>query len=164
MEQPEGFEKKGPKGEKLVYKLRKSLCDLKESGCNWNNILQGYLLDEGFEQLLADPCVYYRQSDNMNVVIIVWVDDIIIGASVSSDNNILDSGKSSLSERFKMKDLGKLSWFLGIELVHGKNYIKMNQTKYMAKIPQKLKMAECKPKATPSDLVVNKVKDADSTE
>ena len=160
MQQPEGFEKKGENGEKLVYKLRKSLYGLKQSGRNWNNMLHAYLLDQEFEQSLADPCVYYKNRDNMNVVVIIWVDDIIISAS---NKNILDSVKRSLSEKFKMKDLGKLSWFLGIEFEHGKNYMKMNQTKYLAKILQKFKMADCKPKATPSDLDVNKIRDKDST-
>ena len=43
MEQPEGYEKAVKNGEKLVYKLRKSLYGLKQSGCNWNNMLHGYL-------------------------------------------------------------------------------------------------------------------------
>jgi hypothetical protein len=61
MEQPEGFEKRGENGEKLVCKLNKSLyACLKQSGRNWNNLLHDreYLQKEGFTQSQADPCVY----------------------------------------------------------------------------------------------------------
>ena len=48
MELPEGYE--GKSGEKLVYKLRKSLYGFKQSGRNWNNMLHEYLLGENFTQ------------------------------------------------------------------------------------------------------------------
>ena len=43
MEQPEGFEKVGKNGEKLVSKLKKSLYGLKQSGRNSNNMLHSFL-------------------------------------------------------------------------------------------------------------------------
>ena len=42
MEQPKGFEKVGKNGGKLVYKLKKSLYGLKQSGRNWNNVLHSF--------------------------------------------------------------------------------------------------------------------------
>ena len=128
IEQPKGYEVRGENGEKLVCKLNKSLYGLKQSGRNWNNMLDMYLKNEGFEQSQADPCVYQRSGDDSKVVIIVWVDDIIIAAS---DEATLQSVKHSLSSRFKMKDLGKLSWFLGIQFVCEEGRISMNQTKYL---------------------------------
>ena len=62
VEQPEGFVTVGENGEKLVLKLTKSLYGLKQSGHNWNNVLHEYLIDEHFEQSLADHCVYTVQS------------------------------------------------------------------------------------------------------
>jgi len=56
MEQPEGFEKRGENGEKLVCKLNKSLYGLKQSGRNRNNMLHNYLISQNFSQSLADPC------------------------------------------------------------------------------------------------------------
>lgn len=105
--------------------------------------------------------MYYRNKDDSNVIIIVWVDDIIIGAS---DESLLNSVKFSLGQRFKMKDMGELSWFLGIEFKRENGCIEMNQTKYLEKILFRFKMNDCKPKATPCDLDVNKIRDKDSSE
>ena len=45
-------------------------------------------------------------------VAIVWVDDIII-AGINTD--VLKEAKECLMGKFKMKDLGVLSWFLGMQ-------------------------------------------------
>ena len=164
MEQPEGYEKVGKNGEKLVYKLQKYLYGLKQSGSNWNNALHTYLLGENFQQSLADPCVYHKNESESKVIVIVWVDDIIIGAS---NEALLNNVKSALNNRFKMKDMGQLAWFLGIEFKcngdHGDS-IEMNQTKYLEKLLRRFNMADCKPKVTPCDLGANKIKDEDSVE
>ena len=75
-EQPEGYERKGPNGEKLVCKLKKSLRGLKQSGHNWNNMLHDHFTQEGFVQSVADPCVYDKGTETGRVIAIVWVDDI----------------------------------------------------------------------------------------
>ena len=79
-------------------------------------MLHQYLLDEHFEQSLVDPCVYTRIKDESKVKIIVWVDDIIVAAN--NTQSLVDM-KRSLSEIFKMKDVGPtgpLSWYIGIQL------------------------------------------------
>ena len=68
VEQPEGFVTMGENGEKLVLKLKKSLYGLKQSGRNWNNMLHKYLIDEHFEQSLADHCVYTRFNADCKVL------------------------------------------------------------------------------------------------
>ena len=103
VEQPKGFEQTGAKGEKLVCKLNRSLYGLKQSGRNWNNLLHSHLVEQGFQQSAADHCVYNRQSGKELTIVIIWVDDIIIA---STNDPILMSVKKSLSQRFKMKDLG----------------------------------------------------------
>ena len=58
--------------------------------------------------------------------------------------------------KFKMKDLGILSWFLGIQFKCGNGYVEMNQTQYIERILSRFNMSECKPKAIPCELGVNK--------
>ena len=59
VEQPKGFCNTDDLGRKLVWKLKKSLYGLKQSGRNWNNLLHKCLIDENFNQSLADTCVFF---------------------------------------------------------------------------------------------------------
>ena len=63
-----------------------------------------------------------------------------------------------------MKDLGKLSWFLGIEFKCENGSIEMNQTKYLEKVLKRFKMEDCKPRATPCDVGSNNIQSDDSKE
>ena len=161
IEQPEGYERRGRNGEKLVCKLKRSLYGLKQSGRNWNNMLDMHLKDEGFSQSEVDTCVYYKWEGKSKTIVIVWVDDIIIATSSES---ALKRVKDSLSKMFKMKDLGRLSWFLGIEFKYQKGVIEMNQTKYLEKILKRFNMSDCKPKSTPCDVGSNTVTSCDHKE
>lgn len=59
-------------------------------------------------------------------------------------------------EEFKMKDLGKLKHFLGIEFAKGGGEIKMNQKRYkITNILERFDMTHCKPRSTPCE---NKLK------
>ena len=162
MEQPEGYEKAGKNGDKLVYKLRKSLYGLKESDRNWNNMLHEYLLGENFTQSLADPYVYTRyRSTNEYTIIIIWVDDLIISAS---NEILLQSVKNSLTEKFKMKDLGVLSWFLETEFNCSEGLITMSQKQHIGKLLRKFGITECKSKVTPMVSGQEKYPDTESPE
>ncbi|CAM1292454.1 Uncharacterised protein r2_g164 [Pycnogonum litorale] len=63
-----------------------------------------------------------------------------------------------------MKDLGKLSWFLGIEFNRENDYIEMHQRVYVEKILSRFQMNDCKPKATPCEIGINKIKVDESEE
>ena len=112
----QGFKKLGNNG---VCKLNRSLYRLQQSSRNWNNLLHTFLVKEKFTQSLADPCLYVRSIDDERcVIVIIWVDDIIIAAS---DSDLRNSVEDSLSNRFKMTDLGELKWFLGTKFKHSRD-------------------------------------------
>ncbi len=66
----------------------------------------------GFTQNPADNCVYTKEKCDEKVIEIVWVDDLIIAANSES---VLESVMGMLIERFKIKDMGRLKYFLGID-------------------------------------------------
>jgi len=147
MEQAEGFETpNSDENERLVYKLNKSLYGLKQSGRNWNMLLHKCLIENNFTQSSVDHCVYRKEVGEKKVFVLIWVDDIILAAS---DNEIMNETKMMLQERFKMKDLGKLSYFLGIEFEQGDGFVKMSQKRYLSKVLERFHMSNCKPRNTP---------------
>ena len=157
-EQPEGYTKKSPTGEKLVCKLHKSLYGLKQSGRNWNAVLHTCLTENGFVQNPADHCVYSRETHDEKVMLIVWVDDLILAAS---NYNVLNRVKGMLTERFKMKDLGKLKHFLGIDFDQTDGNVKMSQKRYVNKILERFEMQDCKSRETPCEAKLEYTEDAE---
>lgn len=152
MNQPEGYEVKSQVNGELVYKLEKSLYGLKQSGRNWNRMLHEYLCEIKFVQNPADHCVYSKVTETEKVLIIIWVDDLIIAAS---NMNVLGGVKEMLMSKFRMKDLGKLTHFLGIDYEQGVDCVKMSQHGYIERILKRFDMEKCKPRATPCEQKLN---------
>lgn len=151
LEQPEGFESTSVTGEKLVYKLKKSLYGLKQSGRNWYKLLNDHLGQNGFERNLSDHCIYRKQAGEDIIIVIIWVDDLIIAAS---SNKELNRFKNSMKNKFNMKDLGRISHFLGIGFEQTNGKIKMSQKGYVMKMLERFGMSDCKPRTTPCELKV----------
>ena len=135
-------------GNKLYCKLKKSLYGLKQSSRMWNSLIHKFFILEGFEQSKCDPCLYLKFDDCNVTIILIWVDDLIIACS---NKFLLDKCKESLCRKFRMTDLGKLKWFLGISFNVTPNCIEMNQSKYIEKILDRFNMTDCYVKKTPCD-------------
>jgi len=157
MDQPEGFEEPGK--ERLVCRLLKSLYGLKQSPRCWNRELREFLTSEGFIQSQADPCLFYRRKENKSLVIIaVYVDDLIIVADQEDD---ITATKEMLSRRFKMKDLGLLSFVLGIGAQQDRDAgtVTLHQKRYVLNLLSRYRMTDANPVSTPADVNVKLVKD-----
>ena len=62
--------------------------------------------------------------------------------------------KQHLCHHFQTKDLGKLCYFLGIEVVQSKHSIVFSQRKYAMDILEEMGLLSAKPVDTPMDLNV----------
>ncbi|XP_033124120.1 uncharacterized mitochondrial protein AtMg00810-like [Anneissia japonica] len=51
-----------------------------------------------------------------------------------------------------MKDLGKISYFLGIDFKQINGVVQMNQKRYILKVLERFNMSDCKPRSTPCEL------------
>ena len=82
------------------------------------------------------------------------MDDIVI---MGNDQDGIQRLKQHLFNHFQTKDLGKLKYFLGIEIAQSKSDVVMNQKKYALEILEEIGMLDCKPVDTPMDMNVNLV-------
>ena len=140
MKQPEGFVVEGK--EDLVCKLKMSLYGLKQSPRCWNFTLDAHLKGMGFVQSTNDPCIY-TSSGGEPTIIGVYVDDFVI-AGESSER--IEQVKASLSEKFDVKDLGELHYFLGVQVGqdHKRGTVWMGQPTFTDSVLQKYNMSEAK--------------------
>jgi len=90
--------------------------------------------------------LYTWRRGKEELVVCVYVDDLIVTGARTED---IDSFKHEMAARFKMSDLGTLSYYLDIEVRHGKEHISLGQRAYAEKLLERSGMAECKPCATP---------------
>ena len=155
MTQPEGY----VTDDNLVCKLNKSLYGLKQSAFLWNKTLINFMQSQNLFQSIKDPCVFIRKTDKDTLYVLIWVDDIIISASSTDVMNIF---KTNLSNRFKVKDLGPLKWFLGIQFDITDKCISMNQSLYVKTILSRFSMTDCTPRTLPCDPKVYTLLERDS--
>lgn len=132
MEQPEGAPIIEGK-EDWVCRLHKSLYGLKQAGRTWHT-----KIDEAFQRrelvpLASDPCVYVRRTGKSLVIIALYVDDLVLTASSSTE---LQTPKADLTTEFDMEDLGEATFVLGIEIVRDRasRTITITQTAYIKAI------------------------------
>ena len=78
--------------------------------------------------------------------LLVYVDDIIL---VSSSQSAATALVRSLGTDFAVKDLGKLHYFLGVEVTSQADGLVMTQKKYSLDLLQRAGMLKCKPTTTP---------------
>jgi hypothetical protein len=131
-----------------VCLIRKALYGLKQSGKQWYKKLDEKLKKQKLKPLNSDPYVYINKEDGNIVIVVIYVDDLM----VASDNpRKLQRLKSELSKSFEMKDLGPLSFCLGIELTQDvkKQTITLSQSKYIKETLSRFNMENYKGVTTP---------------
>lgn len=138
--QPEGFVKRGK--EHLVYRLLKALYGLRQAPRAWYSKLNKSLEDIGFVKCPYEQAVYTTMMGIEVIIVAVYVDDILVTGSSSL---IIKEFKEQMGYKFDISDLGKLSYYLGIEVEQGNGYIQLKQTGYARKILEKTGMIECNP-------------------
>lgn len=133
---------------KMVCRLHRSIYGLKQSSRRWNIRFTDAVNQYGFHQCESDHTLFVKGSGSDFLALLVYVDDIII-AGPSLD--VIDDAKMFLSSHFKLKDLGVLKYFLGLEVVRTSSGICIAQKQYTIKLLEDTGYLGSKPLSTPKN-------------
>nr|GEX71402.1 hypothetical protein [Tanacetum cinerariifolium] len=142
--QPDGFV--DPDNPNHVYKLKKALYGLKQAPRAWYDMLSSFLLSQDFSKGSADPTLFIRRIDNDLLLVQIYVDDIIFAASTLE---LCDIFANLMCSKFKMSMMGKISFFLGLQISQNPRGIFINQSKYALESLKKYGFESCDPVDTP---------------
>ncbi|XP_028056261.1 uncharacterized protein LOC114260379 [Camellia sinensis] len=140
MTQPPGFT--SPSHPNHVCLLKKALYGLKQAPRAWYSTISSFLLSQGFLNSQCDNSLFIQRTSSTITFLLVFVDDILdTGNSCSHIQSIL----AQMHTAFAMKELGDISYFLGISIqACGDSYF-LSQHKYASNILIKVGMTTCKP-------------------
>ncbi|MED6133957.1 hypothetical protein PIB30_117009 [Stylosanthes scabra] len=130
-----------------VCKLHKAIYGLKQAPRAWYKTLSQTLHQFGFKNATHDIALFIRNRNKEITYILVYVDDIVITGSNSEAIQVVINQLNSI---FPLKDLGKLHYFLGLEVTDlGTKRLLLSQTKYTKDLLRKVDMTDAKPMPTP---------------
>ncbi|XP_040996228.1 uncharacterized mitochondrial protein AtMg00810-like [Juglans microcarpa x Juglans regia] len=144
MQYPQGFiDKQYPN---YVCKPNKAIYGLKQAPRAWFAQLNAWLTDYSFSASRDDPSLFILNSGDLHMFLLIYVDDMLITSSIHA---AIDNLISALARAFPVKDLGQLSYFLGIEIDYLISGIFLSQRKYIKDLLERSNMLNAKPMTSP---------------
>ncbi|CAM8971500.1 unnamed protein product [Rhodiola kirilowii] len=151
MKLPIGFYKK-EKAAGQVCKLVKSLYGLKQASRQWFAKFSEAITEFGFQRSQNDYSLFTMKKNGDFLILLVYVDDVII---TGTSHNLISEVKQYIHDKFRIKDLGLLKYFLGLEVARSDAGIFLNQRKYALELLEEHNLLQCKPAKTPLNLKHN---------
>nr|GEX11077.1 hypothetical protein [Tanacetum cinerariifolium] len=149
--QPDGF--MDPDNPNHVYKLKKALYGLKQASRAWYYMsrawyymLSSFLISQDFSKGSVDPTLFNCRDDKELLLVQIYVDDIIFAACTPK---LCDLFAKIRCSKFKMSMMGKISFFLGLQISQSPIGIFINQLKYTLESLKKYGFDSCNPMDTP---------------
>ena len=116
-------------GDRVAWFITQSLYGMKQAGRNWFLHLRDWLVNSmGFTAGTADPCVFHKVTPNGEIILGVYVDDMVI---VHTDKNARDELVAAMYDKFNFSDPEPLSEVLGMEIVQSADSITIKHEKYI---------------------------------
>lgn len=145
MTQPVGFE--SVTHPDYVCKLKKSLYGLKQAPRAWYDTLTSSLISMGFKRCISDHSLFFSSTAAGLVLVLVYVDDILV---TGDDSKAVLDVIQLLQGKFKLRHLGDVDYFLGIEVkpTSDSGFL-LSQQKYLLELLQRTGMDRSHPCSTP---------------
>ena len=119
---------------------------LKQAPRAWYDCLFEYILSNNYRRGAIDKTLFIQEVDHDILVVQVYVDDIIFGAT---NMDLVERFKDVMSNKFNMSLIGELNFFMGLHVTQKEDGIQVHQQKYLCEILTKYHMDSAKTFATP---------------
>ena len=96
-----------------------------------------------------DSALFLCRTDKCTILLLLYVDDMLI---TSDDLSGIQELKDFLSQQVEMKDLGHLSYFLGLEITHSTDGLYITQAKYAFELLSRAGLTNSKTVNTPDEV------------
>ena len=115
------------------------------------------MLDLGFTKCIVEHCVYVKEGTKGDLVIIcLYVDDLLVtGSNIKDTKNF----KKIMEAEFEITDLGRLSYFLGMEFTYTAVGMIVHQKKYAGEILKRFNMISCNAVMSPIEVNLRLARD-----
>ena len=144
VDQPPGFE--NYKLPNHVFKLKKALYGLKQAPRAWYERLSKFLLEKGFTRGKVDTTLFIKNRNHDILLVQIYVDDIIFGAT---NESLCKEFANIMQSEFEMSMMGELTFFLGLQIKQTSEGIFINQSKYCKELLKRFEMENSKIFDTP---------------
>nr|GEY47821.1 uncharacterized mitochondrial protein AtMg00810-like [Tanacetum cinerariifolium] len=105
-------------------------------------MLSSFLISQDFSKGSVDPTLFIRRNGNDLLLVQIYVDDIIFAASTPE---LCDLFAKLMCSKFKMSTMGKILFFLGLQISQSLKGIFINQSKYALELLKKYDFESCDP-------------------
>nr|GEZ81789.1 putative ribonuclease H-like domain-containing protein [Tanacetum cinerariifolium] len=131
-----------------VYKVVKALYGLHHAPRAWYETLAKYLLENSFQRGKIDQTLFIKRQKGDIILVQIYVDDIIFG---STNKDLCKAFEKIMKDKFQMSLMGKLTFFLGLQVKQKQDGIFISQDKYVAEILRNFGLTYGKSACTPID-------------
>ncbi|XP_014519584.1 uncharacterized protein LOC106776617 [Vigna radiata var. radiata] len=107
----------------------------------------------GFEKCASEHGLYVKccqySGRTEKLIVCLYVDDLLV---TGSNEELVSEFKAEMLREFEMSDLGRLSYFLGIEFTETESGLVMHQSRYVLNLLKRFEMAECNAANTQAEI------------
>nr|XP_009803474.1 PREDICTED: uncharacterized protein LOC104248845 [Nicotiana sylvestris] len=112
----------------------------------WYKRLSRFLLENGFTREKIENTLFLKKSRRNLLIVQVYVDDIIFGAT---NDSLCEEFVKLMGSEFKMTIIGELNFFLGIQVKKTSKETMISQQKYIKELLKRFEMESSKTIDTP---------------
>nr|GEY25138.1 retrovirus-related Pol polyprotein from transposon TNT 1-94 [Tanacetum cinerariifolium] len=129
-----------------VYKLKKALYGLKQALKGWYDRLKDFFNKHAYKIRMVDNTFFTKKKSSNLIIVQIYVYDIIFGLSCQ---DMCDEFAKIMHDELEMSMMGKLNFFLGLQIKQMEDCIFFNQSKYIKEMLKKFGLEDSKPLKTP---------------